>query len=353
MKISTLVADPSRSEALSTARAQRVAQLVTETQMRWPAFFNRTTGTSMKVATSTRSNLKFVAERRPYDTRGIEMPRDFGSITEMLHLPIQARVTYGEEDIQILGLPEDAAIAALGLGFDDNLDGLAIADARRLEMDLLRLWHSGDIVAKNFATKAIALVSVGVDAERYETATTPLDDGAVNAWEEVAAFARNWNGDFALGGFYTSGKDMEVIRADAPTNLITGQPLGDAELGQLMASTIGSPGFRFVTDDRRFDVSAAAPDNVRTGTSKERVWPVGKLAAIPAAGSVGEARFVPVTRASDLSGVVGAGKARRDDVTVVYVTNDDDTSLEVQAQLNVAPDLYGESVAVLNTGVTA
>lgn len=356
MKISALIQDPRRSQALATARAQRVVANVNQT-LRWPAFFTRTSSQSMKLTKSTNSTFQFVAERRPYDTRGIEMPEKVGALTEMIHLPIQVRKTYGEEDVIALGLPvsaEAAALEALGLTFDDTLDRLARADALRVEFDALRAWHSGDILAKNFATKVTALVSFGVDAARYETASTAWDDAGVNAWNEFVAWARLWSGELGgLGGAYMSGADLEVIRADAPVNTQTGLPLGNDDLGNLVGSQIGGA-FRFVTDDRRFDVSDATPDDIATTTSKQRVWPIGKVAAIPAGNvPIGTVEFVPVTRAGDLAAQVPEAKIQRDDVTIIYVTNDDGTSLEVQAQLNAYPDLDHASIAVMNTGVTA
>lgn len=351
-----LIRDPKRSQALATARAQRVVANEAD-RLRWPAFFTRTPSQSMRLAKSSRSTFRFVAERRPYDTRGIEMPRQFGTLTEMLHLPIQARVTYGEEDIIALGLPVDAEAAALevlSLSFDDDLDGLAVADARRFELDCLRAWQYGDILAKNYRTGAVAMVSFGVDSARYETVDTALDDAGVNAWQVFIAWARKWSNEMGgLAGVYISGVELEVIRADAPVNTQTGLPLGDTDLGALVASQIGGGSFRFVTDDRTFDVSASGATDLKTNTAKTRAWDVGRIAAIPTGATIGTANFVPVTRAGDLASQVPQGTIRRDDVTIIYVPNDDGTSLETQAQLNAYPDLDHASIAVLNTLVSA
>ena len=357
MKLTALLKDKRRSAAAQTVRAQAVAAENPD-ELRWDIFAQRAEARGLMFSESSDVDFRFVAERRAYNTRGIEMPEQFGTLREFMHLPIQAKKTIDEEEIEALGAAtEDEAILLelLGASIPGRTDKLTRADYRRLEADFFRSWATGTILAKNVNTKAVAIVSFGFAAKRYKTAATAWSDAGVNAYEEAVKFYRAGKNMTGGGeGLYLSGALLEAIREDAPRNLVTGLPLGDAEIAALIAGQTGGQ-FRFVVDDRVHDVAAAPGEagyDAKTGTRPERIWPVGAAAVIPAGVRVGEVRFSPVRRASTVSGATGAAKTSNRDVTIVYVTNNDETSLEMQAQLNAYPALNESKVAVIETGVT-
>ena len=357
MKLTSLIQDKTRSAAAMTVRAQAVAEENPD-ELRWDIFSSRKPVNGLRFSESALVDFRFVAERRPYNTRGIEMPEKFGSLREFMHLPIQARKTIDEEEIEALGVATDderILIELLGGTVPGRVDAMTLADYRRYELDFFRGWATGTILAKNYATKAIAIVSFGFAADRYKTAATPWSDAGVNAYDEAVAFARSSKSlTGGIVGFYLSGDALEAIRADAPANANGRQP-GDADLADLIGAEAGIGSFRFVTDDRVFNVpSDATADgfDITTGTAPQRVWPVGAVAAIPAGIEVADSCFSPVRRASDIAGVDGKAKVSNRDVTIVYVPNADDTQVEIQAQLNAYPAFIEQRTAVIDTGIT-
>lgn len=357
MKLTSIVQDKSRNAAAMTVRAQAVAATNPDNN-RFGIFYTRQDAQSMRMSEMTSVNFRFVAERRPYNTRGIEMPEKFGPMREFIFLPIQVKKTIDEEEIQALGVPTDnerMVLELLGTTIPQRIDGMTLADYRRLEFDCLQAWATGLIYAKNYNTKVTALVSFGFAADRHEVAATAWDDAGVNAWDEFVAWARAKKAQLgSLEGVYLSGSALEVIREDAPTNQVTGLPLGDGELAQLVASQIGGT-FRFVVDDRVADVPVEAGTAGRddeTGTLPTRYWPIGAVAAIPQGLRIGEVRFAPVIRATDVVAQVPNNKASVRDVAVIYVPNDDGTNLEIQVQLNAYPALNEQRVGVIDIGIT-
>jgi len=357
MKLTALIKDKRRSAAAMTVRAQAVAAENPD-ELRWDIFAMRGEANSLKFSESSDVDFRFVAERRPYNTRGIEMPEKFGTMREFMHLPIQAKKTIDEEEIEGLGAAtedERILLELLGATIPGRTDKMTRADYRRLEMDFFWGWATGMITAKNFLSKVVALVSFGYAADRYKSAATPWDDAGVNAWEALIAWYRMEKNRLGGGeGVYLSGAVMEAVREDAPVNQQTGLPLGDTELAALAAGQTGGQ-FRFVVDDRVADVPAAAdaegfdPD---TGTAPKRYWPVGACAVIPSGVRVGEVKFSPVRRASDVSGSAPNAKVSNRDVTIVFVPNADETQLEMQAQLNAYPAFDERKISVVDTGIT-
>ena len=357
MKLTTLIKDKARSAAAMTVRAQAVAEENPD-DLRYDIFSSRKAVNGLRFSETTDIDFRFVAERRPYNTRGIEMPEKFGSLREFMHLPIQARKTIDEEEIEALGVATDderILLELLGGTIPERVDGMTRADYRRYELDFFHGWATGTILAKNYRSKAIAIVSFGFAADRYKVAATAWDDAGVNAYDEAVTFARSAKGlTGGMEGLYLSGDVLEAIRADAPANANGRQP-GDTGLADLIAGEAGIGSFRFVTDDRVFDVPSASDADgfdAETGTAPQRIWPIGAVAAIPAGIEVGESCFSPVRRASDIAGVAGNAKVSNRDVTIVYVPNADDTQLEIQAQLNAYPKFNEQRVAVIDTGIT-
>lgn len=353
MQVTKIVQNKANSAAAMTVRAQAVAAQNPD-DLRFDIFFRRTPADSMRISEATERDLRFVAERRPYNTRGIEMPEVFGPMREFLFLPIQVRKTIDEEEIQMLGVPTDnerMVLELLGTSVPRRVDKMTLADYRRMEVDSFTAWATGQAIAKNYVSKAVALIDLGFDSARYETAATAWDDAGVNAFTEFVAWYRSAIAMTGGGeGVYLSGAVLEAIRADAPDNQLTGLPLGNAELQDIISGQVGSA-FRFVTDDRKFDIPDAAATS-DTGTVNTRVWPVESVAVIPQGISVGDARFAPVTRASDVVSQIPSAKATSRDVTIVYVPNADGTQFEIQAQLNAYPWPNEQRVAVMDTGIT-
>ena len=358
MKASTIVKDKRRSAAAMTVRAREVAAQ-TEEQFRFNTFARRREVLNMEFSESADADFRFVAERRPYNTRGLEMPEVFGTLRDFKHLPIQGKKTIDEDEIDTLaalGDTEAQLAERIGLTIPERVDKLTLGDLRRLDYDFLGAWATGTMLVKNKATKQVAIVSFKFMGTRYKVAATPWDDPSVNAYEAFVAWYRAERRKLGGGiGVYTSGEVLEAVREDAPVNVQNGLPLGDSELEALIGGQVGGT-FAFYLDDRADPVAATAdsegfdPD---TGTAPKRYWPVSACAVVPPSVEVGEVCVAPVRRADSLPGVEGsAAKGSNRDVTIVYVTKDDDTALEIQAQFNAYPALDERLIGVIDTGIT-
>jgi len=335
------------TDADMTIRAQALRNENPE-RLRWDVFYAQAEADNMMLSEYERADFAFVAERRPYNTQGLEMPEKFGELKHMLFLPIQLKKTIDEEEIQTLNVPTDEEEMVLNLmekRLPDRVDKLVLADERRAEIDAFHAWATGTIKAKNYRTKDVALVSYGFAPERYQTAATPWSDSGVDSFSELVAWLRDARSLVgATTAVYMDGYTLQVLIDDAPDD-DRGLPLGQGELEQLVSSKSGRE-ISFVVDDQEFDTDLSG------GTVRR--WPVGKVAAVPEGFTLGQMRFAPVSRASDLIGEASdPASIEQRDVTVFYVGNNDGTQLQIQAQLNAYPAPRENDMAVIDNGVTA
>ena len=346
MNLSALTAREGLSAAEMTIRAQALRNENPD-RLRWSVFYAQDEADNMQLREFGRADFAFVTERRPYNTQGLELPEKFGELKHMLFLPIQIKKTIDEEEIQMLNVPTDNERMVLELmekRIPDRVDKMVLADERRLEVDGFHAWATGNIKAKNYQTKQVALVSYGFASERYQSATTPWSDSTVNSLAELIAWLRDAR---SLVGtvvrVYMDGYTLQVLLDDAPTDA-NDLPLAQGELEQYVSAKSGRE-VRFAVDDQEFETDLEG--------GKVRRWPVGKVAAVPEGFRIGQMRFAPVSRASDLIDQVDSDEIEQRDVTVFYVTNDDGTQLQIQAQLNAYPAPRENDIAVMDNGITA
>jgi hypothetical protein len=322
----------------------------------WNLFFPRRDVDSVDVEDITVVDDRPTADRREWNARGRLIPIITPETRRLSIVPIEAYDKIEEKEMQKLA--ETAALAGadprsvyrniIGVRIPDRVDRLAMADYRRLEVDVMQAWSQGTVTQRSpqDASKAYTM-SYGFDSGRYETAATAWDDAGVNAYEEFVAWYQDSIDDAGPGaGAVMRRATRDAIVADAPTG-IGGETLEIPQVEARIRQRLGTD-FRFFLLEQTVDVF----NDGGTARTRTKIWPSMRVAFVPAGIAVGNAIFAPVKRAMDLVGQVGkpAGIDVRG-VTVYYEEANLGRELTIEAQLNAAPAPNESLIRVINAGV--
>lgn len=332
-----------------------VAQAVSPTdqgRLYWSGFFPRQNVDSVKLADVTTLDDRPVADRREWNQRGRHVPPRTPARREVEIVPIEAYDKLGEYEMQRLNERFDAnqqkMANIIGVSIPDRVERLALADYRRLEVDMWNAWLSGTITQRNPQNAAETFVaSYGIDAGRMQTAATAWNDPSLNAYNEFIAFAEDAIDTLgSLGGFVMRLSLLQAIQADAP-DLIGGVSMTRAQLNQRMNDDLGQA-IRLLVVEDTVDVY----DDGGIATTSTKLFTAGKLAAFPADGRIGYTAFAPVVRAMEMARSVPAAGIDTRGVTVYYDEAGTGRELQIEAQVNALPVPDEQRVFVIATGVS-
>lgn len=342
-------------EELTPPALTVVAQAVSPTdqgRLYWSGFFPRQNVESVNLADVTTLDDRPVADRREWNQRGRHVPPRTPARREVNIVPIEAYDKLGEYEMQRLNERFDAnqqkMANIIGVSIPDRVERLALADYRRLEVDMWNAWLLGTITQRNpqNATETYQ-ASYGIDAARMLTAATAWNDASLNAYTEFIAFAEDAIDTLgSLSGFVMRLALLQAIQADAP-DLIGGVSMTRAQLNQRMNDDLGQSIFLQVVED-----SVDIYDDGGITTTSTKVFTAGKLAAIPGGGTIGYTAFAPVVRAQEMARNIPAAGIDTRGVTVYYDEAGTGRELEIEAQVNALPVPDEQKVFVIATGVS-
>src|SRR5687768_12464264 len=339
------------SPAALTVRAQAVSP-TDQGRLYWSGFMPRQNVDSVKLADVTTLDDRPVADRREWNQRGRHVPPRTPARREVEIVPIEAYDKLGEYEMQRLNERFDAnqqkMANIIGVSIPDRVERLALADYRRLEVDMWRAWLHGDIIQRNpqNATETFT-ASYGIDAGRMQTAGTAWNDASLSAYNEFIAFAEDSIETLgSLAGFVTRLAVIQAIQADAP-DLTGGVSMTRANLVQRIQDDLGQPIFLNAIED-----TVDIYDDGGITTTSTKVFTAGKLAAVPADGRIGYTAFAPVVRAMEMARAVPAAGIDQRGVTVYYDEAGTGRELQIEAQINALPVPDEQRVFVIATGIS-
>ncbi len=337
-------------EELSPAALTVRAQLLSpndDGRLLWDVFFPRQDVDSIDMREVVGTDARPVADRREWSGRGRLIPMMTPRLKELTMVPIESYDRIDEYEMQrlrerTLGGSAEQIRNLIGVSIPERTDRLAMADYRRLELDAFRAWALGTITQRDPQTGRGYTASYGIDTGRYQTASTPWSDPGVNAYDEFLA----WYEDAIERSGTPAGalmrlSEVRTIQADAPT-LLGGVKMTRAQLEERISDDVGQP-FRFYVNEQSLDPFT---DGGLT-TAREKVWPAGTIAYVPAGNRIGMTAFAPVTRAMDLSDQVPDAGIDIRGVTVFHEDENIGRGLTLEAQLNAMPIPNEQNVDVI------
>jgi hypothetical protein len=342
-------------EALSPAALTVLAQTVSPIdngRLLWGALFPRQDVGSVDLSQLTNINFRPVADRREWNQSGRLIPVKAPKTRKVEMVPIEARFSLGEREIQRLSerfLGNQSLLQqTMAVDVPNRTIKLAEADYRRLELDCFNAWVNGSITVRDPDTGESYDVDLEIDSGRYETAGTAWDDGGLNAYNEFIAWCRDANDSVGgIAGVALRYAPLLAILEDAPT-LAGGASMSLANLADRVSQDIASP-FRFLLVEDTVDVFSDG--GIATTSTKK--WPsAGKIAAIPSDQRIGNSMFAPVGRAVNLAQEVPGAGIDVNGVSVFRFEHNNGKQLDVEAQLNAVPLPEESRVAVIDTGVS-
>lgn len=300
--MSWLALEDDLSPPAMTLRAQSIP-LNDTGRLRWDLFFPRVDTDSVTIRDITQLDLRRVSDRREWNARGRLIDFEAPQISEWEMVPIESYFMVGEREIQKLterAIGNDAMIRQIiAASIPARVDALARANLRRIEVEAFEAWALGQITARNPMTGAAAVLDLGFDAARYQTAAVAWS-GAANAYDEFLAWLESGAAYVgAIGGALMRTSVLRLIQAEAPASLgLTTSRLGVNDLQEEISSQLGR-GFEFVT----FDDTVEPYTDGGIVTAAVNLWPADVIAAIPAVdgGRIGSTYFAPVARAYELA----------------------------------------------------
>ena len=335
-----------------TVRAQAVDP-TDQGRLLWDQFMPRRNVDQTKLGSLTSQDIRIVSDRREWNTRGRYIPLYTPPTKELEWIPIEGYFKMEEKEINDI-LNEVRGNEALfrqvvGDRIPSRTEMLAMANWRRLEMEVFSAWANGTITYMNPQTGVTTTLDYGFDANRYTTAGTAWDVAA-NAYNEFLAWcqtAYETIGSFQ-GAMMRLATRNEIV-ADAP-NPMPGATAAltptVSQVEQRIQDELGLP-FRFYINENSFDVF----NDGGTAKTRTKVWPAQMVAAVPAGATIGSTAFAPVRRAYDLSAQVpGAGIDIRG-ITVYHEAANGGRELTVEGQFNPMPDPDEQQLYVIDAGV--
>jgi hypothetical protein len=295
------------------------------------------------------------ADRREWNAPGRRVPIITPTTRKISMIPIEANFRIEEAEMQRLAERangnEELLQDVISAKIPARVDMIALSCYRRLELDAFQAWGNGQIIQRNPENAAQTFtMSFGFPATRYTTAGTAWDNAGVNAYTLFLNWARaavDLVGP--IEGAVLRQAIYDAILADAPLGP-NSVPLTPAGLDERIQQDLK---YRF-----EFFIVERTVDQFTDGglaVTRTKVWPSGKIAAVPQGTKVGKAAFAPVLRAWDIANSVGAADASVDvnGVTVIADVQNAGKAAEFQAQLNAMPVPNETSLYVTNTGVVS
>ena len=340
---------------LSPAALTVMAQALDPTDrdlLLWQIFFPRQNVGSTRLSQITNLDFRPVADNREWDGKGRQIPLRTPATRELKMVPTEAYFKIGEEELQELNNQSagnrEVITSLIKASVPDRVQTLVTADYRRLEVNAFSAWATGKATTSS-PKGTLHEVSFGFDAGRYQTAATAWDDGGLNAYDEFLAWCEDAiSSTGGIRGAVMRIATLKAIQENAPN----AQSLnGDVrptrrQLQERLSDELGSP-FTIVTEERTVDLFTG----VGEATVRQKLWPVGKVAAVPSGGTVGATYFAPVARAQEIATEIPEAGIDVNGATVYYDFENGGRTLVVEAQLNVMPVPFEANTFVIDAGV--
>lgn len=336
------------SPAALTVRAQAVS--VSDIgRLRHPQLFPRMDTDSIKLSDITIPDFRPVSDRRAWNGKGRQLTLKTGPERGYEIVPVEGYFVIDEYEMQRLaernGGQEDLVRRALGVTIEQRVEMLPAANLRRIEIEAMEAWSRGQITVRNPEDNTTRVVSLGYAAGRYQTAATAWN-GAVNAYDELIAWLRDAQDSIGpIEGVALRRATLTEIEKDAPVSAL-GYKMLESEIASRIGQVLSTP-FRFEIVEDTFDVYSAAGG----ATTRTKVWPVGRVAVIPAGGRVGHTFYAPVLRAAQLASALPSAQIDVRGTTVFYHLQNDGRELKVEGQVNPLPIPEEQLTFVIDAGI--
>jgi hypothetical protein len=270
-------------------------------RLKWDAYFPLRNADSTKLSDLLTSDWRPVADRREWNTRGRHIPVKTPDRLDIEFTPIESYFKIEEKEINDLmnrfAGNQQLFQRAVGVSIPERTDGLAGANYRRLEVDAFSAWALGQIVIKNPQIGGTKTVSLGFAAARYVTAGTAWNNGAVNAYDELLLFVRAATDLIgSVGGVMMRLATWLEIQKDAPNPLSATVKATQAQVEERIQDELKIP-FEVIVNEDSQDIFTDGGND----TTRVKVWPAQRVAAIPQGEKVGVTHRAPVARAWDLA----------------------------------------------------
>ena len=327
-------------------------------ELTWPVFFPRQTVNSVKMSTITPViPTRFVSDRREWNARGRYIPQEFPGTAELEMVPIESFFNMGEREVQHLLEQlrgnQDMFRREVMVTVPDRTRQLALANWRRVEVDTMNSWATGQVTARNPVTGTTYTASYNFAASRYQVAGVPWTGGpGGTAYNNLLAWLRQGiDMGMTFQGIMTRSTTRNAVISSAPNTRYPLSPdgrftplIGDVEARIQDELQIA---FNFYLNERSVDIF---PDGGIT-TVATKLWPGQTIAAIPAGETVGYTALAPVARAYDVSAVAPEAEIDINGMTVYQEVGGNGRWLNVECQVNALPVPLERNVWVMNTGV--
>lgn len=338
--------------AALTVRAQAIP-VNDQALLLWDVLMPRRDVDSVRLRNITTAIYRPTADRREWNARGRAIPLVTPKLDDIEMTPIETYFKLGEREIQELMERtvgnQELFRQLVGVDIPTRTDGLALANYRRLELDMTTAWVLGQITARNPIGGETVTMSFGYDAGRYQTLAGWTGGQGGTAYANFISWLRDAQTMVGpIAGVMLRLSTRLAIQQSAP-NPFSYNPnvqMNRAQLTERIQDDLGTD-FQFVENERTIDVF---PDG-GTQTVRTKVWPQGAIAVIPSDGTVGYTGFAPVGRAFEIAQLDPDAAIDVRGMTVYRETSNGGRELTVEAQINALPIPQEQSVYVATVSV--
>ena len=337
--------------AALTVRAQAIP-VNDQALLLWDVLMPRRDVDSVRLRNITSAIYRPTADRREWNARGRAIALVTPKLDDIEMTPIESYFKIGEREIQELTertIGNQALFRQIvGADIPERSDRLALANYRRLEVDMTTSWVLGQLTARNPIGGDTVTMSFGYDSTRYQTATWTGGTGG-NAYANFIAWLQAAQTRVGpISGVMLRLSTRLAIQQSAP-NPFSYNPavqMNRQQLQERIQDELGTD-FQFVENERTVMIY---PDGGLTPV-QTKLWPTGYIAVIPSDGQVGYTGFAPVARAYEIAGIDADAAIDLRGMTVYRETANAGRELTVECQLNALPIPSEQAVYVINTGI--
>lgn len=338
-----------------TVRAQAVP-VNDNGRLKWPIFFPRKDVASVDLHEITTITFRPTAERREWNGPSKKIVMKTPNLRDLSIIPVEGAHTIEEYELQKIAERRinpnsDMFRQILGADIPDRVVFLTNANYRRIEYDAFQTWALGTIVVRNPVQSGSSYtVSYGFDPTRYATAS-PDWATATNAFDAFMTWLR----DTALNlvgpvqGALMRQTTLNEIVKDAPNPYsLNASVLPTISQVEARVQDLLGTDFRFIVNEDTVDLFSGGGQ----ATTKTKVWPTGRVAAIPAGnGQIGDTCFAPVFRAMQIAGIEPTAPIDINGMTAYREVANGGRELKIEVQCNPLTVPNEQNVAVINAGV--
>lgn len=347
----------SGEDALSNAALTAKAQVIDPRdvgRLLWPDLFPRVNAPSIKINEISTLDFRPVADRREWNQRGRLIPLRTPGTKEFEMVPVESNFRMAEYEIQRINerVEGNEALFRRIVGADvlSQINSLAGANFRRIELDAFLAWATGTIVARDpQGGAANKTVNLGFAAGRYVTpaAWTGGDSGTAYAQfmihlEAALELMGSVAGAMMRLATYRAIQESAPRPAAAPDVRLTAN-----QLRELIEDDTGRP-FRFFINEESHDVF----NDGGTATTRTKAWTANRVGFMPEGFRIGSTHFAPVARAWDIARA--APQVTGLDVrgnTVFTDVGNGGREFTTECQVNALPIPDEQNVYVVNAGI--